>query len=129
LRLNIWPKSCARVSLVVTHGNGPQVGMLAMQADSWPLDILGAETDGMIGYVIERALENALAHDRPVVTLLTQVVVDGDDPAFAAPTKFIGPAWSRAEAEAIARTARLDHRAGWGSLAPHRTFAPAARSA
>ena len=89
-------------SLVVTHGNGPQVGMLAMQADPWPLDILGAETDGMIGYVIERALENALAHDRPVVTLLTQVVVDGDDPAFAAPTKFIGPVWSRAEAEAHA---------------------------
>ena len=89
--------------LVVTHGNGPQIGLLAMQANPWPLDILGAETDGMIGYVIERALENALLHDRPVVTLLTQIVVDGDDPAFANPTKFVGPIWSQAEAEEIAR--------------------------
>lgn len=89
--------------LVVTHGNGPQIGLLAMQANPWPLDILGAETDGMIGYVIERALENALLHDRPVVTLLTQIVVDGDDPAFVNPTKFVGPIWSQAEAEEIAR--------------------------
>lgn len=89
--------------LVVTHGNGPQIGLLAMQANPWPLDILGAETDGMIGYVIERALENALLHDRPVVTLLTQIVVDGDDPAFANPTKFVGPIWSQAEAQEIAR--------------------------
>jgi carbamate kinase len=89
-------------ALVVTHGNGPQIGLLAMQADPWPLDILGAETDGMIGYVIERALENALGHDRPVVTLLTQIAVDAADPAFAHPTKFIGPVWSRAEAEALA---------------------------
>jgi len=89
--------------LVVTHGNGPQIGMLAMQADPWPLDVLGAQTDGMIGYVIERALENALDHKRIVVTLLTQVVVDADDPAFAAPTKFIGPVWTQAEAEAQAR--------------------------
>lgn len=89
--------------LVVTHGNGPQIGLLAMQANPWPLDILGAETDGMIGYVIERALENALLHDRPVVTLLTQIVVDGDDPAFGNPTKFVGPIWSQAEAEEIAR--------------------------
>lgn len=89
-------------TLVVTHGNGPQIGLLAMQADPWPLDILGAETDGMIGYLIERALENALGHDRPVVTLLTQTIVDADDPAFAHPTKFIGPVWSHAEAKAQA---------------------------
>jgi len=88
--------------LVVTHGNGPQIGMLAMQSDPWPLDIVGAETGGMIGYVIERELENALGHDRPVVTLLTQVLVDADDPAFANPTKFVGPVWSKAEAEAKA---------------------------
>ncbi len=88
--------------LVVTHGNGPQIGLLAMQADPWPLDILGAETEGMIGYAIERALENTLGHDRPVVTLLTQVVVAADDPAFARPTKFIGPVWSRSGAEAQA---------------------------
>lgn len=88
--------------LVVTHGNGPQIGMLAMQPDPWPLDILGAETDGMIGYVIERELENALEHDRPVVTLLTQILVDANDPAFVEPTKFVGPVWSRSEAEAKA---------------------------
>lgn len=88
--------------LVVTHGNGPQIGLLAMQTDAWPLDLLGAQTDGMIGYVIEQALENALDHDRPIVTLLTQIVVDANDPAFRAPTKFVGPVWSRAEAEAIA---------------------------
>ena len=88
--------------LVITHGNGPQIGLLAMQSDAWPLDLLGAETDGMIGYMIEQALENALGHDRPVVTLLTQVIVDVGDPAFRKPTKFVGPVWSRAEAEAMA---------------------------
>jgi carbamate kinase len=76
--------------LVVTHGNGPQVGLLAMQPDAWPLDLLGAQTEGMIGYVIEQALENALRHDRPVVTLLTQVIVDAKYPAFGHPTKFHG---------------------------------------
>lgn len=88
--------------LVVTHGNGPQIGLLAMQSDAWPLDLLGAETDGMIGYMIEQALENALGHDRPVVTLLTQVIVDAGDPAFRNPTKFVGPVWSRSEAKAMA---------------------------
>lgn len=68
--------------LVITHGNGPQVGLLALQGaafkpdEVYPLDVLGAETEGMIGYVIEQELENALNHDRPVATLLTQVVVD-----------------------------------------------------
>jgi carbamate kinase len=89
--------------LVVTHGNGPQIGLLAMQTDAWPLDLLGAQTDGMIGYVIEQALENALDHDRPIVTLLTQVIVDANDPAFRNPTKFVGPVWSRTEAEATAK--------------------------
>jgi carbamate kinase len=88
--------------LVVTHGNGPQIGLLAMQADAWPLDLLGAETDGMIGYMIEQALENALNHDRPVVTLLTQVIVDAADPAFRNPTKFVGPVCSHPEAMAMA---------------------------
>lgn len=91
--------------LVITHGNGPQVGLLALQAaayqpdEAYPLDLLGAETEGMIGYMIEQELENALDHDRPVATLLTQVVVDPRDPAFAAPTKFVGPVYERAEAE------------------------------
>ena len=97
--------------LVVTHGNGPQVGLLALQGaaykpdEAYPLDVLGAETGGMIGYMIEQELENALDHAKPVATLLTQVVVDGRDPAFGKPTKFIGPVYDRAEAEARAKAA------------------------
>ena len=97
--------------LVLTHGNGPQVGLLALQGAAYdpssasPLDVLGAETEGMIGYMIEQELENVLNHDRPVATLLTQVLVDGDDPAFANPTKFVGPLYDRAEAEARAEAA------------------------
>ena len=103
--------------LVVTHGNGPQVGLLALQAaagrpeEARPLDVLGAETEGMIGYVIEQELENALGHARPVATLLTQVVVDAADPAFARPTKPVGPGYPEAEARALAR------RRGW-AVAP-----------
>ena len=103
--------------LVITHGNGPQVGLLALQGasykpdEAYPLDVLGAETEGMIGYMIEQELENALGHDRPVVTLLTQVVVDPKDPAFAKPTKFVGPVYERSEAE------RRAAGAGW-SIAP-----------
>lgn len=103
--------------LVVTHGNGPQVGLLALQGasykpdESYPLDVLGAETEGMIGYMIEQELENALGHDRPVATLLTQVVVDPKDPAFEKPTKFVGPVYDREEAE------RRAAGAGW-SIAP-----------
>jgi carbamate kinase len=90
--------------LVITHGNGPQVGLLALQnpsEDGYPLDILGAETAGMIGYLIEQELENVLGHDRPVATLLTQVVVDRKDPAFGTPTKFVGPVYDRLQAQAI----------------------------
>jgi carbamate kinase len=97
--------------LVVTHGNGPQVGLLALQGaaykpdEAYPLDVLGAETGGMIGYIIEQELENALGHDRPVATLLTQVVVDKKDPAFNKPTKFVGPVYDREEAETRAEAA------------------------
>lgn len=97
--------------LVITHGNGPQVGLLALQGaaykpdEAYPLDVMGAETEGMIGYLIEQELENALDHDRPVATLLTQVVVDAHDPAFDKPTKFVGPVYSRDEAETRARSA------------------------
>ena len=93
--------------LVVTHGNGPQVGLLALQGDAfsqlapYPLDVLGAETEGMIGYLIEQELINALG-GRSVATLLTQVIVDGDDPAFFRPTKFIGPVYDRATADRLA---------------------------
>lgn len=97
--------------LVITHGNGPQVGLLALQGaaykpdEVYPLDVLGAETGGMIGYMIEQELENALDHAHPVATLLTQVLVDGRDPAFGQPTKFIGPVYSREAAEARATAA------------------------
>ena len=103
--------------LVVTHGNGPQVGLLALQGaaykpdEAYPLDVLGAETEGMIGYMIEQELENALGHDRPVATLLTQVVVDPKDPAFEKPTKFVGPVYDSEEAK------RRAAGAGW-SIAP-----------
>lgn len=94
--------------LVVTHGNGPQVGLLALQGaayrpdEAYPLDVLGAETGGMIGYLIEQELENALNHAMPVVTLLTQIVVDPHDPAFAAPSKPVGPVYEEGEARRLA---------------------------
>lgn len=93
--------------LVLTHGNGPQVGLLALQAASYeqvppyPLDVLGAESEGMIGYLLEQELRNTLP-ERPAATLLTQVVVDVDDPAFARPTKPIGPVYEEPEARRLA---------------------------
>lgn len=94
--------------LVISHGNGPQVGLLALQAaayaevDPYPLDVLGAQTEGMLGYVIEQELGNLLPTDRHLATILTMVEVSPDDPAFAAPSKFVGPVYSRAQAEALA---------------------------
>jgi carbamate kinase len=95
--------------LVVSHGNGPQVGLLALQSaayeqvDAYPLDILGAETQGMIGYLVEQELGNLLPFERPLATVLTMVEVDPADPAFADPTKFVGPVYDAAEAKALAR--------------------------
>ena len=93
-------------TLIVTHGNGPQIGMLALLAADahavpYPLDMLGAETEGMIGYLLEQELANELGTDR-VATLLTRTVVSLDDPAFQHPTKFIGPVYPQAEAELLA---------------------------
>src|SRR3954451_24632115 len=94
--------------LVVSHGNGPQVGLLALQAaayeevKAYPLDVLGAQTEGMIGYIIEQELGNILPIERPFASLLTMVEVDPEDPAFGDPTKFIGPVYERAEAERLA---------------------------
>ena len=91
--------------LVIAHGNGPQVGLLSLQAAAYtsvspyPLDVLGAETEGMIGYIIEQELGNLLDFEVPFATLLTQVEVDAKDPAFQNPTKPIGPVYSKAEAE------------------------------
>jgi carbamate kinase len=98
--------------LVVTHGNGPQIGLLALQAEayrgvaSYPLDVLGAESEGMIGYVIEQELSSVLP-DQPIATLLTQVEVDGADPAFDSPSKPIGPMYPEAEAR------RIELERGW----------------
>ncbi|ABC32151.1 carbamate kinase [Hahella chejuensis KCTC 2396] len=94
--------------LVIAHGNGPQVGLLALQAAAYasvspyPLDVLGAETEGMIGYMIEQELGNLLPAEAPLATVLTQVEVDPDDPAFQHPTKPIGPVYEEKEAEALA---------------------------
>jgi carbamate kinase len=94
--------------LVLTHGNGPQVGLLALQgaahagAEPFPLDVLGAQTEGMIGYVIEQELGNVLPAEVPLATVLTMIEVDPADPAFGNPTKFVGPVYDRAEAERLA---------------------------
>ncbi|MGE0744200.1 MAG: carbamate kinase [Rhodospirillales bacterium] len=98
--------------LVITHGNGPQVGLLALQADAYPgvgptsLDVLVAQTEGMIGYLIVQALGNRLP-GREIASLLTRVVVEADDPAFADPTKPIGPVFPADEA------ARMAAARGW----------------
>jgi carbamate kinase len=95
-------------SLVVTHGNGPQVGLLALQSEAisgvepLPLDVLGAQTQGMIGYMIEDELRDELAGAREVATLLTQVVVDAADPAFDAPAKPVGPVYEEETAKSLA---------------------------
>jgi carbamate kinase len=95
--------------LIISHGNGPQVGLLALQGEAYkaneayPLDILDAETEGMIGYLIEQELINLLPADRPCATLLTQIEVDPNDPAFLQPTKPIGPVYSETEANKLAR--------------------------
>ena len=95
-------------SVVVTHGNGPQVGLLALQSEavadvpSYPLDVLGAESEGMIGYLLEQEIGCWVPRQR-LATLLTQVVVDADDHAFATPTKFVGPVYDEAAIDGIAR--------------------------
>ena len=95
--------------LVITHGNGPQVGLLALQgaagpaAEAYPLDILDAETEGMIGYLIERELSGLLPAGRQCATLLTQIEVDPRDPAFRSPSKPIGPIYDAEQAQRLAR--------------------------
>ena len=103
--------------IVITHGNGPQVGLLALQTaaykdvEAYPLDVLGAESEGMIGYLIEQELGNVLPYDRSIATILTQIEVDPRDPAFQNPSKPIGPIYTREEAE------RLSRERGW-AIAP-----------
>jgi carbamate kinase len=103
--------------LVVSHGNGPQVGLLALQGsaytavDTYPLDVLGAQTEGMIGYMLEQELGNELPSERHLATLLTMIEVDPADPAFGHPSKPIGPLYDEAEA------ARLERDKGWTFMA------------
>ena len=113
--------------LVITHGNGPQVGLLALQAAAYtdvrpyPLDILGAESEGMIGYMIEQELGNLLPVERPLATILTMVEVDPDDPAFQNPTKPIGPVYTGDEARALANDRGWDVAPdgdGWRRVVP-----------
>jgi carbamate kinase len=97
--------------LVISHGNGPQVGLLALQSaqsgQNAPLDVLGAETEGMLGYLIEQELGNLVPFERPFATILTMVEIDPNDPAFRNPTKPIGPMYTQEEA------ARLAKERGW----------------
>src|SRR5690349_1104951 len=99
--------------LVISHGNGPQVGLLALQASAYdeesayPFDVLGAQTEGMIGYLIEQELGNLLPPEKPLATILTMTLVDADDPAFDNPTKFVGPVYPVEVAQEIAA------RKGW----------------
>jgi carbamate kinase len=94
--------------LVISHGNGPQVGLLALQGaaytevPTYPLDLLGAQTEGMIGYLIQQELGNVLPFEKHLATLLTQIEVDPDDPAFGDPTKPIGPIYTAEQADALA---------------------------
>lgn len=103
--------------IIVAHGNGPQIGLLALQAAAYhdvspyPLDVLGAQTDAMIGYVIEQELGNLLPADQSLATVLTMIEVDRDDPAFEHPTKPIGPVYDRNTAD------RLRTASGWAIAA------------
>ena len=99
--------------LVVSHGNGPQVGLLALQGsaytavDPYPLDLLGAQTEGMIGYLIQQELGNELPFEKRLASLLTLIEVDREDSALANPTKPIGPVYAEEEAE------KLGKQKGW----------------
>jgi len=107
--------ACAQIArvydgnqLIITHGNGPQVGLLALQNNAYkevpmyPLDVLGAETAGMIGYMIQQELSNTVPDSASIATMLTQIQVDPKDPAFQKPSKPVGPVYSKEEADKIA---------------------------
>jgi hypothetical protein len=104
----IAPLAAAGNGIVVVHGNGPQVGLLSLQAESYagaapyPLDVLDAGTQGMIGYLIQQELWSLLPPENQVATLLTMVVVDPGDPAFTRPAKFVGPVYGKDAADALA---------------------------
>jgi len=100
--------------VVISHGNGPQVGLLSLQSaaykevEEYPLDILGAQTQGMIGYMIEQELGNLLPIEKPIASILTMVEIDPEDPAFSNPTKPIGPVYSEKDAKQLAENKGWD---------------------
>lgn len=110
--INIAAERISRITennqVVVAHGNGPQVGLLALQSaaytevEAYPLDVLGAESEAMIGYMLEQELGNVLPPEQRIVTILTMTEVDPKDPAFDNPTKFIGPVYDQEMAEQLA---------------------------
>jgi carbamate kinase len=113
--------------LVLSHGNGPQVGLLALQAAAYtevaayPLDMLGAQSEGMIGYVLEQELGNVMPEETALATILTIDEVDPEDPAFHDPTKFFGPIYTRAEADGLAQEKRWTFKAdgdAWRRVVP-----------
>jgi carbamate kinase len=122
-----------RYKVVVTHGNGPQVGNILLQnevgkdvAAPMPLFVCGAESQGLIGYMIQQNLGNLLAERGkagiPIATVVTQVVVDRDDPAFTNPTKPVGPFYSEVDAKALREEKGYDVREdagrGWRRVVP-----------
>jgi carbamate kinase len=137
--IQIAVKSLAPVvennELVISHGNGPQVGLLSLQSaaykevEEYPLDVLGAQTEGMIGYMIEQELGNLLPIEIPIASILTMVEVDPEDPAFSNPTKPIGPIYTKEEAEELQKVKDWqikmdgkDWRRVVASPEPHRIF-------
>ncbi|EHY31155.1 MAG: carbamate kinase [Sutterella parvirubra] len=95
--------------LIISHGNGPQVGLLALQNNAYkpvpmyPLDVIGGESLGMIGYMIQQELVNFVPKSATLATVLTQTQVDPKDPAFQNPTKPVGPVYDKEEAERLAK--------------------------
>ena len=109
--------------LLITHGNGPQVGVLALESardpalsHPYPFDVLGAQTQGMIGYWLVQALHDAVP-GQPAGCLLCRTVVHADDPAFASPTKFVGPVYDEARARQLAAERGWDRPSGRECLA------------
>ncbi len=92
---------CLKHQVIISHGNGPQVGLLAMQEEDFPLDVLGAQTEGMIGYMIEQELGNILPFEQPFASILTMVEVYKNDPAFQNPSKPIGPLYDEETAKKL----------------------------
>ena len=129
--IQLAAQSLARIAdqnqLVLSHGNGPQVGLLALQGAAYnaeevfPLDVLGAQTEGMIGYMIEQELGNLLPFKVPFATILTMTEVDPEDPAFKNPTKFVGPVYEETDAKKLAAekgwTVKLDGKK-WRRVVP-----------